>query len=98
MTRNGTCAWLLAGLLMASLIVGCGKPGVSKSNYDKIEDGMSLAEVEKILGPGEKGASVAGTIGELVGQGAAYVWEEGDKKITVVFKDDKVVSKSQVGL
>jgi len=89
---------LLLAFLMTFVLVGCSKPGVSKSNYDKVENGMTLAEVEEILGTGKKGSSVAGAVGELSGKGAAYVWEDGDKKITVFFKDDKVVKKAQVGL
>ena len=98
MTKNLTFTVLLVGLSMVLLISGCSKPGVSKSNFDKVEDGMSLADVEDILGADKKGASGAGKLGELAGKGASYVWEDGDKKITVVFKDDKVVSKAQVGL
>ena len=98
MARKGTAALLPVAFLMVLVIAGCSKSGVSKDNYDKIENGMTLAEVEKILGPDKKGASGAATLGGLTGKGATYVWEAGDKKITVAFKDDKVVSKSQIGL
>ena len=35
---------------------GCGK-GISKNNYDKVNNGMTEAEVESILGKGEEQAS-----------------------------------------
>jgi len=95
--RNATLV-LLMGCVLGAMLTGCGKPGLTKDNYDKISDGMTLAQVEKLLGPGKKGGSIAGAIGEIAGQGAAYLWEDGDKKITVVFKDDKVISKTQIGL
>ncbi len=84
--------------LLTFAIAGCSKPGVTKEGFDKIENGMTLAEVEKILGSDKKGGKVAGGIGDLAGAGSAHVWEDGDKKITVTFKDDKVTDKAQVGL
>jgi hypothetical protein len=86
----------VVGLLAGTMLVGCGSK-VSKSNYDKIETGMTMEEVEGILGSGEK-ASAGVSVGGLEVTGAVYEWTDGDKTITVVFKDDKVVSKTQTGL
>ena len=37
------------------LIAGCNKnPRLTKANFDKIQPGMTIAEVEAILGPGEQ--------------------------------------------
>ena len=51
---------LLAAGLACTLVAGCGAK-VSKSNYDKIADGMTVAQVEDILGKGaeEAGASAS---------------------------------------
>ncbi len=98
MTGKTLLTVVVLGSLSLFLAAGCsGAKGVSQSNFEKIENGMTLSQVEAILGEGKEGASVAGAIGEMAGQGAAYVWEDGDKKITVMFKDDKVVSKTKVG-
>lgn len=64
---------------------------VSAANYAKIKTGMSLREVEKILGPGEELSSS--------GEGnSAMVWQDGFKTISVIFIKNKVLSKSKVGL
>jgi hypothetical protein len=98
----------MAVLALCLLLAGCGKSKVSKENYDKIQNGMSLADVEKLLGKGTDdsgdGANVAGQFGvDVVGTSGGgtgvktYVWESGNKKITVYFKQDKVVNKNAAG-
>jgi len=91
---------VIAVLLIASLgmvtVIGCSK--VSKSNYDKIKDGMTLDEVQSILGKGTEKGGVAGAIGDIAGSGKVLVWEEGDKNITITFANDKVVKKFSKGL
>ena len=42
--------------LLLLTLTGCGSK-ISKSNYDKIKDGMTLAEVEETLGKGSEQAS-----------------------------------------
>jgi hypothetical protein len=56
MTRKNRCI-LVAGLLavgvcltLAVLVLLPPRPGVTKANYDRIEEGMSLAEINAILG------------------------------------------------
>ncbi|CAN5361267.1 hypothetical protein BH10ACI3_BH10ACI3_24730 [soil metagenome] len=69
------------------------KADVTMAKYDQINTGMTLAEVEKIIGtPGlQTSNSVSSTY-----KNTGYRWE-GDKnaRISVIFKDDKVSSKSQ---
>lgn len=84
-------------------LVGCGDR-ISKSNYDKIKDGMTIKEVEYILGRGEEQSSVS-VPGASVGgvsvpgmSGKNYVWKDGNKVITVSFLNDKVFGKAQLGL
>ncbi|MDB5307116.1 MAG: hypothetical protein JWO38_1318 [Gemmataceae bacterium] len=45
-------------VLVLPLAAGCGG-SVSKSNYDKIKDGMTLAQVEAILGKGKEQVSTS---------------------------------------
>jgi hypothetical protein len=68
-----TGRWLtvaMVGLLVGMMLVGCGSK-VSKSNYDKIENGMTMEEVEGILGSGEE-ASAGVSVGGLDVTGAVY--------------------------
>ena len=43
----------VAIVITGAFLSGCSSSKVSKANYDKISTGMSVAEVEAILGPGE---------------------------------------------
>lgn len=88
---------ILVGGLMCSLMVGCGSK-VSKSNYDKINNGMTVAEVESLMGKGTTEAGGAGAIGGLSGSAKVMSWTDGDKKITVTFVNDKVTLKTEKGL
>ena len=85
----------LLGLVFV-IVSGCGK--ISQSNYDKIENGMNLGQVEKILGTGTEQAGVAGAIGKVAGSGKVMAWGDEKKSITVTFANDKVVAKMQKGL
>lgn len=100
--------FLFGGLFL----VGCGST-VSKSNYDKIESGMTIEEVENILGKGEEQASssinIPGQSISIPGGGnvstagmstsaKAMVWKDGTKVISIMFSDGKVMGKSQLGL
>jgi len=87
---------LLAGMSMM-MMAGCGSK-VTKDNFDSIKDGMAMDEVVKILGEGTKQAGGSLSIGGVDLSGDIYVWEDGGKKITVSFKDGKVVGKAQTGL
>lgn len=81
----------LVALLGLGLLVGCGSK-VSKDNFDKIQTGMTVDEVQGILGEGQKasaGVSVAGV--DVTGD--VYEWKDEGTAIRVVFKDGKVVEK-----
>ncbi len=83
----------LAGLALLTLLtvvmVGCsGKP--TQANYDKVDHGMTISQVESLLGKGEK--QVAGMLGGITGD--IYRWKTPDNQtIHVTFKDGKVVTK-----
>lgn len=71
--------------------------GISKDKYERIKNGMTRSEVNKILGgAGDEITSMdMGSIGKF----SAYRWNgENESYITVNFTDDKVAGKSQFGL
>lgn len=100
----------LVGLI--SLIVlfaaGCGGSRITSANFDKIQDGMSRASVESILGPGKIGATSSATVPGFSGgvisvaeqsmSGESLIWQEGNKIITVMFLNGKVMGKAANGL
>ena len=79
---------VLLGLGMI-MLAGCGSK-VTKSNFDQIKTGMTVAEVEAILGKGTESTGAAGAIGSLAGSVKVMAWKDGDKTITVTFANDKV--------
>ena len=97
---------IMGCLAICLVMAGC-KSKVNPDNYAKIENGMSLEEVEHFLGNGTPadgdGSLVAAQVGVDVGSGASrsstveYVWESGNNSITVAFRQDKVVAKRKTG-
>jgi hypothetical protein len=90
-------AGVLAVAFVAAVLAGCAAK-VSMENYDKVAKGMTLAEVEGLLGKGEKQASAGLSIGSFGASVETIVWKADDKQITVQFVDGKVVMKMQTGL
>jgi hypothetical protein len=96
---------ILFALLMCAVLSGC-KSKITKANYDKIAEGMSLEEVEGILGEGFKlGIASSATVHGVdlpgarpIGGGDTYIWETDYKKITIIFVHDKVKWKDSTGL
>jgi len=93
--------WLFGICFAVMLLVSCNGKNtkVTKVNYDKINSGMSLVEVEAILGKGvdsNKNEPLQITGGYLMGE-TFKKWEEGSSIIILGFKEDKVVGKAMVG-
>jgi hypothetical protein len=97
-------AFLVPWLLGLVLLCGC-ESKLSEENYDAVTVGMRLDQVERILGRGEEqtisGVSI-GSGGDVGRSGAnsqkTYVWKEDNgNEISIVFADDKVVSKNKRG-
>lgn len=92
--------------LVACLALAACENKVTSENYDKVTNGMSLSQVQKILGRGKDDTSHAGTSISAPGisqtsksNDVVYVWEdEFGGKIVIVFQDDKVVQKSRTGM
>ena len=85
-------------LLCIVLLVGCGGNPITKDNYNKIQTGMTLAEVESILGSGTEQASSDASFGGISIDMKNMVWQNEDKIISITFSHDKVQAKSQIGL
>ncbi|GJM25547.1 MAG: hypothetical protein DHS20C16_19620 [Phycisphaerae bacterium] len=88
---------LTVGLVFGLLaMVGCSK--VSQENYDKISTGMTVEEVEGILGSGETEGGGGVAIGDVELSGKVMHWGSDAKGIKVTFANGKVVTKSHQGL
>ena len=70
-------------LIMAITVLGCGK--ITKTNYDKIKGGMTVTEVEDILGTGIKMMNVSG---QVLYKGS------GKKAILITYSNERVVEKA----
>lgn len=94
----------LALLIMCAAVVGCGGRGskMTQANYDRITDGMTLTQVEEVLGKGDvlKDAPAlegVARVREKYKDAKVLTWEWKPKSILIVFADDKVVFKSKGG-
>ena len=102
LSRRGVLR-VVAAVALSAVLTGCGSK-VSKDNFDKVKDGMTLSEVEGLLGKGKEqsSASVPGaSAGGVTIPGASakgMVWQDGNKMISVTFVNDKVMGKAQTGL
>jgi hypothetical protein len=100
--------WVVLVLMLCLVLPACGKKKVTKANFDQIQNDMTLAEVEKVLGAGTKqegdGSTMAAQFGVALTPapstrtGETYQWESGNKTITIFFNNGKVASKTQSGL
>ena len=98
MSGGKVIVYLLVAGMAAAMLAGCGGSRVSKGNFDKLQNGMTQAEVEKILGKSASQAGGGGAVAGITASGKILAWTDGEKKITVTFVNDKVVAKTQLGL
>jgi hypothetical protein len=105
--RLGATVVLLA---LCLILTGCGKnKKINLENFNKLKPGMTLDEVQEILGKGEQHGGDASTIAAGVGvdvhagggsvgaQVLEYVWEAGDKTIIGHFKSGKALDFQKQG-
>ena len=71
---------------------------VTQENYDQVKTGMTIAEVQGIMGKGQLQTGGSAALGNLGGSAKVYKWTTGDKAITITFVNDKVTTKHQTGL
>lgn len=96
-------ALVLGGVLLALPLAGC-ESKVTNDNFNQITTGMSLAQVEAILGKGENvtptGMSVsgAGIASSSSSKDDMYSWKDQGAEITVTIRDGKVVAKGKAGM
>lgn len=91
MTTSSLVRWLFGWVLFLAICLAL--PGcvlsVTRENYDKVQTGMTQAEVEKIFGRGRRVKDP-----DLTDRDERFVWESGNKRITVTLRDGKVMGKS----
>lgn len=95
-------AVLVPLVLSLLLLTGC-EEKITQSNFDKITNGMTLTQVEKLLGSGTDdtpaagyGVSYGGVLGSKAAEEKVFVWKGKGFRIIVKLKDGKVVEKSKV--
>ena len=86
-------------IALTLLIVSCSSK-INKDNYDKIFNGMSVSQVESILGKGESQASSNVDLGVYGGNTSSEVitWQKGANIISITFSNGTVMAKAQSGL
>jgi outer membrane protein assembly factor BamE (lipoprotein component of BamABCDE complex) len=87
------CSAKLIGVVVALLVctlclAGCGSR-INQDNFEKIQTGMTLAQVKVILGNPTESSSVD----VAVFSGTVSKWKAGDVTITIQFVNGKVVAK-----
>lgn len=70
-------------------LTSCNSSKVRPENYDQITNGMSKAQVERILGP----PTTRETKDMILFSKSTWRWEDGNKFAIVTFKNDEVDSK-----
>ena len=70
-------------------LVSCSGSKISQENFEKIQTGMTLAQVQAILGE----ATESSSLDVAVVSGTVSKWKAGDVTITIQFFNGKVVSK-----
>lgn len=98
---------LLAIVLTASVftMTSCGEDPVNETNFAQLKVGMSLHEVETIMGgagereetPTGMNISGAGLAGAASNKVERYIWRSGPSMISVEVRDGKVASLGRVG-
>ena len=106
MVRVLRMALLVLALAACSLtMTSCGEDPVNETNFAQLKVGMSLYEVETVMGgAGEReetptgmsisGAGIAGAASNKVER---YIWRSGPAMISVEVRDGKVASLGRVG-
>jgi hypothetical protein len=86
------------------VLTGCGGSKLTLANYERVQPGMSVREVERILGKGREQASsqvpsfsVGGYSSPAI-SGKVLTWQEGQKTVCITFTNDQVSVKAQFGL
>ena len=80
---------LMLVLVLLLMLDSCIGKRITKVNVDQVTEGMSKKQVESILGQPTSSKTEDPTIIRQT----TYVYRQGKDTVTIVFKDDKVLSK-----
>jgi hypothetical protein len=75
--------------LFCLTLLSCSSSKLTQENFDKIQNGMTMAQVKAILGEPTEASSV-GVAGFL---GGTSKWQAGEVAITIQFFNGKVIAK-----
>jgi hypothetical protein len=64
---------------------------IPAADYDRVKKGMTLSQVESILGPGDAPENITARRFAVVNYGGSQ------SGVAIVYKDQRVVSKAQLG-
>lgn len=82
---------LAIALLVVLAVTACSSSKkLRKANVDEVTEGMAKKQVESILGP----PNTIDTRDFVLLKKTVYIYNQGKDTVTVVFKDDKVQSKT----
>jgi len=76
-------------VVLIALSVSCIGKRITKANVDQVIEGMSKKQVESILGQ----PTLSKTEDPTIIKQTTYVYRQGKDTVTIIFKDDKVLSK-----
>jgi hypothetical protein len=89
MPRCWRCVAVAVVLMMGLCLVSCTK--VNRSNFEKVQEGMTLADVVEILGAPTDQSEI--DLGFVAGAAAKWEDEKTGRKISVQFLNGKVQFK-----
>ena len=82
---------VVVAVFVAFAVAACSSSKkLRKANVDEVTEGMAKKQVESILGP----PNTIDTKDFVLLKKTIYIYNQGKDTITVVFKDDKVQSKT----
>lgn len=89
LTTSASLRMVVALGLLVVTLAACGSTKLTQDNFDKIQIGMTRAQVVIILGNPTESSSVD----MAVFSGTMSKWKQGDVTITIQFVNGKVVAK-----
>ena len=97
--------FLLLTIVTAVFASGCksgtepgGSAAVNKSNLAKIQPGMSVTEVQAIMGAGDTVVNGSARVNKQRVPDEEHTWRNGEKMIAVTFVEGKVVYTTSANL
>jgi hypothetical protein len=88
-THSAKLAILAALVLGVFCLAACTPSRINQENYEKIQTGMTLAQVQAILGE----PTEASSLDMAVFSGTVSKWKAGDVTISIQFVNGMVVAK-----